>query len=266
MNAHESDEPCKAERVRKELWDKVWKEESYHHSFIKRSLQKVYRQVILKASPFNFLIRSWLSEKVDLSKSRVLEIGGAGGLGTVLSPSVKSYTLLDFSEVAITRAGRVLHKIPNANYIVGDLFKYVPEEKFDMVISVGLIEHFFGARKEECLRAHIRMSNKYVCIGGPSDIPLNWWRHFRFYATKEFPDQRPVSEKELFDLCLQCNLKPVSMTRIDPTYGRTYRRLSTALHHWYAAYWPSKAWGIDRLDGGLVVMLAEIPHGTDPNQ
>jgi hypothetical protein len=95
-------------------------------------------------------------------------------------------------------------------------------------------------------------------VGAPSDTPPNWWRHFHFEATREYPEQRPVSERELWDLCLASGLKPVAVTRIDPWYGRVRRAaIAGTLYRCFAAWWPSKEWALDRFDGGLVVVLAE---------
>ncbi len=115
----------------------------------------------------------------------IMEIGGAGGLGLLLSPTCKTYTLLDYSQTAISAARRALRSCSNVTCIVSDMFDYEPADPCDLVVSIGLIEHFFGEDKQRCLSAHARLSRRYVCVGAPVDTPANWWRHFRFFATKE---------------------------------------------------------------------------------
>lgn len=251
----------------KQTWDKVWSDKRGpdNVSALWRILRRFRSALVPYSSPFNYFLRAWLADWVAFRELRVLEIGGGGGLGLVLGRACRSYSLLDYSEEAVKRARKVLANQARVTCILGDMYEYVPTELPDLVISLGLIEHFFGQEWERCLRSHIRLTGRYVCVGAPADIPINWWRHFRFEATKEYPEQRPVSERELFEICIRCGLKPVAMTRIDPKYGRMpKKRIGDAFYRCLAAWWPRKKWAMNRPEGGLVIMLAEKP--TDSSQ
>lgn len=228
-------------------WDKVWR---------KGPSSGLRRALLPAGSPTNYFLRSWLGRNLDLRGKTVLEVGGTGSLGVLLAGRCREYSLLDYSEEAAAQAERALRGITNARVVHADLFSYEPAEAFDLVLSVGLIEHFFGTERDACFRQHVRLSRGWVCVGAPSDIPTNWWRHFRFAGTGAYPDQRPVSERDLFDLAVESGLHPLAMTRLDPHYGRIRNRAVRLAWSWAAAVLPLGGYGVDRPDGGVVAMLA----------
>lgn len=239
-------------------WNAFWKNDVRGRKrslFARLSLAAPW--LIPYSSPFNYLLKSWLEEHITISNMRILEIGGTGSLGLVLGKAAKEYVLIDYSEEAIERAKHVMRRVPNASCKLVDMFDYQPPELSELVVSMGLIEHFNKDEKEKCIQAHMRLSHRYVCIGAPSDSPINWWNHFRFERTKEYPSQRPVSERELFDLCMEANLFPLAMTRLDSGYGYKKGMLRAFFRRFIAARWPFKGWGKNRIDGGIVVVLAE---------
>lgn len=73
---------------------------------------------------------------------RLLDIGcGHGNLTELLSGySYKSYLGLDFSEEAVRRA--TSRNIKNAEFKVADTEKWMPEGKFDFILSTGSINYF----------------------------------------------------------------------------------------------------------------------------
>lgn len=239
-------------------WSAIWKNSmaASNAGVIKKLMKSLYRTVVPQAT-FNHYLFRWLKGWVRLAECNVLEIGGGGGLGQVLGSRVRSYALLDYAESAIELAREVLRDTPNARCMLGDMFEYAPAERYDLVISVGLIEHFFGADKERCMRAHKNLSRRYVCIAAPADSPRNWWRHFRFQTTKEYPNQRPVSERELFDLCLTLKMSPVAMTRLDPWYALRQGFFARSWRQCYAAWFPA-GHAVECPTGGILAMLAEV--------
>lgn len=251
-------ENCNPAGESKHKWNVVWKNDLRgRKNSLLANLLEIAPWLVPYPSPFNYFLKSWLKEHLDISNMRILEIGGAGSLGLVLGRNSKEYVLIDYSEEAIERARRVMRNVPCSSCILEDMFNYNPSELFDLVVSLGLIEHFFGNEKEKCLDAHIRLSRRYVCIGGPADSPINWWNHFKYERTKVYPSQRPISEKELFNLCLKARLTPLAMTRLDSGYGKRKGMIRALLRRLLAARWPFRSWGKHRIDGGIVVMLAE---------
>ncbi|MFP4106433.1 MAG: class I SAM-dependent methyltransferase [Phycisphaerae bacterium] len=242
----------------KEKWDEVWRRQSGRRSGGARGLlRKCIGKFLPNSQAFQYLLAYWMEREMNLPASSVLEIGGAGHLGLLLLPKVSHYGLLDYSEEAIERARRVIGKKANISLIHGDMFTFEPETEPDIVLSIGLIEHFFGAERREVVQAHSRMTSKYVCIGAPADTPQNWWRHFGYEKTKLYPSQRPICEEELWDMCVDSGLSPVCMTRLDPSYGTNPGRFRRRFAECKAAWWPSKRSQVDVPDGGVIVMLAE---------
>ena len=240
-------------------WNKLWQHQDHSttSSGLLTLLTKLY--ILPPSPPSNYFLAEWLSQKLSLREMSVVEIGGTGTLGLILCKKVKSYTLIDYTKSAIEEASRVLKNCPNVNCLRADMFDYNTEKVYDLVISSGLIEHFFDENIKRCLEAHARLSRKYVCVSAPADNPLNWWRAFGNHVIREYPNWRPMPEKQLFDICMECSLDPVAMTRMDPYYGQPNRcgRLGSVLRRWIAAYSPKKNWALDRSDGGLAAMLVK---------
>jgi ubiquinone/menaquinone biosynthesis C-methylase UbiE len=240
----------------RDQWNRLWNAEPIRArsaSIIKALARKVFAH----HPPYKYFLVHWLNRFLSLRNQSVLEVGGTGRLAQMLHREISDYTLLDYSDSAVASAKQRLRNIPNASCVLEDMFHWQPERHFDIVLSAGLIEHFVPAEQAAVVAAHARLSRRYVCIGAPSDTPHNWWRHYRLERTGEVPWQRPVSEKTLSELCAQSGLMPVAMTRLDPFYARQGGRLRYLSHAMRAAHMPNRDWGIDRVDGGLVFVLAE---------
>jgi SAM-dependent methyltransferase len=71
-------------------------------------------------------------------------------------------------------------KEDDINIIEGDLFNYIPEQRFDMVLSLGLIEHFKDIK--DIVRRHIQFLNP----GGTLFIALPNFRSVNGWVQKNF--------------------------------------------------------------------------------
>lgn len=95
---------------------------------------------------------------------RVLDVGcGTGWLSNSLSLHHRAaVTGLDFNPVAVGRAREVAAamNLPT-EFIVGDLFAFVPEQPFDVVISLGVLHH-----TDNCLAAVGHVCKNFVRPGG----------------------------------------------------------------------------------------------------
>ncbi|MBK9137225.1 MAG: class I SAM-dependent methyltransferase [Verrucomicrobia bacterium] len=240
-------------------WARVWQADTTTTKGIVAGFRRRLGAALFpKIALFNYLLVQWLDQYLNLKNMRILEIGGTGSLGLLLAKRCRHYTLIDYSAPAVSIASQRLRQFANATVVHADMFDFLPTVPQDVVLSMGLLEHFFGAEREQVLKSHVRMSSQFICIGTPSDIPPNWWRHYRYELTKAYPSQRPVSESELFELTVSVGLQPVAMTRIDPTYGRRCNALKRLLFGWRSAIQGRRGWGIDSEDGGLVVFLASL--------
>lgn len=83
---------------------------------------------------------------------------------------------IDFSEseAVFLRTLKLIDK--NARYFQGDIFNYQLHQKFDLVASYGLIEHFSDGELEEILKIH----DQYLKHGGYLMIELPNFTGFQF--------------------------------------------------------------------------------------
>ena len=82
-------------------------------------------------------------ENEIIKAKTILDVGcGPGWLSNSISYLYKDkkVTALDFNPVAVERASEVAKNMNlNTNFIVDDLFNFNPNEKFDLVISIGVL-------------------------------------------------------------------------------------------------------------------------------
>ena len=97
-------------------------------------------------------------------KMKVLEVGcGVGWLSAQIADRFQSsVTSIDFNQVAIDTAQKAADSLGlNVKYEVADLFKFEPNEKFDICISLGVLHH-----TNNCIAAIQRCVENYVTPGG----------------------------------------------------------------------------------------------------
>ena len=97
-------------------------------------------------------------------KMKVLEVGcGVGWLSAQIADRFQSsVTSVDFNQVAIDTAQKAADSLGlNVKYEVADLFKFEPNEKFDICISLGVLHH-----TNNCIAAIQRCVENYVTPGG----------------------------------------------------------------------------------------------------
>lgn len=93
-------------------------------------------------------------------------------------------------------------------YIIADLFKFKSKKKFDVVFSLGLIEHFDKEKRRKIFLKHLELSDNKIIIGFPNvDYSLTYFiikiyndlilgnRHYR------------IRRQEIIDLAKSENLK-----------------------------------------------------------
>jgi 2-polyprenyl-3-methyl-5-hydroxy-6-metoxy-1,4-benzoquinol methylase len=93
----------------------------------------------------------------------------------------------------------------------GDIFHYGGRynNKFDIVLSSGLIEHFKGSRLKEICNIHKLLSEKYIIVVVPYDNERNRTFSLTDECKKKYGYQKPMNEKELDLLFTDSNFKKV---------------------------------------------------------
>ncbi len=102
----------------------------------------------------NGQIGSYIIKSVK-SKDSCIEIGaGSGMLSSFLSKHFSKSTVLDKSNVALNVARKMS---PSSQYVEVDIFEYQVDEKYDCVVSVGLVEHFLPQAMKRLLEIHLEL-------------------------------------------------------------------------------------------------------------
>ena len=113
-------------------------------------------------------------------KMKVLEVGCCvGWLSAQIADRFQSsVTSIDFNQVAIDTAQKAADSLGlNVKYEVADLFKFEPNEKFDICISLGVLHH-----TNNCIAAIQRCVENYVTPGGYFYVGL-----YHLYGRRPFP-------------------------------------------------------------------------------
>ena len=97
---------------------------------------------------------------------------------------------IDISPTA-TKYGRIISKDLNVSieYICGNLFECV--DKYDLVLSLGVIEHFTSQQMDEFVEKCIELSNKYILIA----IPNQESEIFKNYVSWSNKNSKEYEEK-----------------------------------------------------------------------
>lgn len=126
-----------------------------------------------KMNPVAWRISSWLQARwllkslKDLDIKTMLELGGGSGLiARRLSQKLGTQlTLLDNDPEAY----RVFQKFSNyGEYIKEDFFNFQTSRRWDLVYSLGVIEHFPKEKRIQLIKIHKNLATKYVLIMVPA--------------------------------------------------------------------------------------------------
>jgi SAM-dependent methyltransferase len=143
------------EEMGKNAWDRLWSRSILTHGL--RRLLPDFDHLI--HTPYRAKINGLL-EGVDFARNSVLELGCGSGMNSVNllnDHSFQKATLVDFSDQALgtAKANTADH---NVGLVCSDIFSLDLSERFDLVFSIGLIEHFTGERRSEAIAVHRRFT------------------------------------------------------------------------------------------------------------
>lgn len=129
----------------------------------------------------NYILSEILKD-ISASKnySSGIELGGFPGYYAIylkkylkLEATLFDYVIIDSIVKKLATFNEL--KASDVNVIEGDIFNYLPEQKYDIVLSVGLIEHFENTK--EIIKQHLKfMSDKGVLfLNIPNFTGFNGW-------------------------------------------------------------------------------------------
>tara|TARA_Y100000591_G_scaffold324578_1_gene344209 strand:- start:2334 stop:3206 length:873 start_codon:yes stop_codon:yes gene_type:complete len=153
------------------------------------SLEKQIESV--KKGKINIVANGPLENEIKNNK-RILDVGcGAGFLSNSISylyPDKYVYGI-DFNEVAVERAKKVANEMSlSSKFETKDLFKFYPDKKFDLVISLGVLMHTY-----DCFEGVKSILNNMLAENGKIYIGL-----YHSYGRKPFLDYFKELKKKGF--------------------------------------------------------------------
>lgn len=94
-------------------------------------------------------------------------------------------------------------------YLIQDLFYMDEEKKYDLVLSLGVIEHFTTAKQIKFIKKCIRLSNKYILIAIPNQNSVIFQSYVNWSqknGNKYGENHKCLDINELINLVKQCEL------------------------------------------------------------
>ena len=137
-----------------------------------------------------------------------LELGGGnscvfGELDLSFQPS--RYTVIDNNELGLSLLQDRVGQHENLRLVLGDLFAGdFSERPHDVVLSLGLIEHFDRADTYRMILRHFELVKPGGCVLITFPTPTRLYRASRWIAEAfgrwAFPDERPLEMREVIEV------------------------------------------------------------------
>jgi 2-polyprenyl-3-methyl-5-hydroxy-6-metoxy-1,4-benzoquinol methylase len=143
-------------------------------------------------------------QNINLEDLKICEIGGGNSFilhDIIKAFNVERYHVIDFNALGLQLLKAQVHNLPITLENCNVLDEFKGTEKYDLVFSVGLIEHFDVGNTKKAIEAHFQrcVPGGFVFISFPT--PTLLYRIIRNSAEVlgiwKFPDERPLSFKEV---------------------------------------------------------------------
>lgn len=167
------------------------------------------------------LIFNKIAKYVDFNGKSILELGcGTGSLSYLAANyGAREITLVDLSNDALEIAKRLFRNFDGyVKFVAQNLFDLNLVEKYDVVLSSGLLEHFRGENRQRCLEIHGNFSKDLVVIVVPASPHYNDIRCRKKEFLERYGWQKPISKEEMQDLFVGSNIDLLVNERFHPLY------------------------------------------------
>lgn len=187
----------------------------------------------------------------------VLELGcGAGRLSCLaLRAGARRAVLADSSSEALARSRSLLAGDGRAEFLETEIRSLDLAERFDLVFSSGVVEHFREEEAVEVLAVHRRHARGTVLVVVPASPHYNNLRMRRAATVRDFGWQRPISPGRMAAFFERAGIAVARNYRFYPFYA--VGRLHSS-RIWNLLFRP-----LERCCGGLL-LTAGSPRGR-PN-
>jgi ubiquinone/menaquinone biosynthesis C-methylase UbiE len=157
-------------------------------------------------------------ESLELKAPKILELGA--GTGKISSELLKRYggeaVLVDNNDRAFSLHESFIKDCNNIKYVKNDFFNSGIEDKFDLVFSDGLLEHFSDKSRILNLHKSFLKPEGKILIFALND---NLFTKFLERVEKKMGYSEPISLKECVKLCETTGLKIINKTEYFLVYG-----------------------------------------------
>ncbi|MDD7985729.1 methyltransferase domain-containing protein [Lentisphaera marina] len=153
-------------------------------------VQEDLLRLLIRLARYKFVAR------LVSKKDHVLEVGCGSGLGSIfMGQHAGQVTGLDVKQYELDEAER-LNKRSNVNFIREDFFEFSEDQKFDVLVSLDVIEHFtpeMGEAFVKQMTKHLKPGGM-VIIGSPSlysyqyQSRISQVSHIKCYDQQELRD------------------------------------------------------------------------------
>lgn len=189
----------------KDHWDNLWRLDS-KVSIIRNFINKLGEEACWKI--YDKLLNKTNLRK--LKKVKIIELGSGSGAITrkiLIKYPNSGAILIDYSTEALeySKKNTEIELINRIKFINADVINYNSNNKYDLVHSGGLIEHFSGDLQDKIIQKHLDLcaENGFIIIMVPA--PVFWYKIMRliFETTGRWPKhfEKPLSLIELKELC-----------------------------------------------------------------
>lgn len=160
------------ELMNKQEWDSRWKHDRKTtrilQLFEKVGVQSLYMELVERA----------LLKDVSLDGAEIIELGAGKGVFTkklIEKNNVKRVVLVDYSSESVNHLRREFSKNKKVEVLQEDVFNLDFDQKFDLVHSHGLIEHFTGEQRQLIISKHAELvkENGLVLVTTPAKSRLD---------------------------------------------------------------------------------------------
>ncbi len=192
-------------------WSKQWKD-------WEKNYRNIFWRALIWAPAAWALTRACrkLLAGASLENSKILSLGSGTGTSSLIIAKIlkaRKMTLVDVDQQGLMISKKLIKdsglKI-KVDYLKADVLNLDLNEKFDLVHSEGLIEHFYGKNRIKALKKHADFCKKdgylliFVPFKGIQYSLLKWALNlFNQWVYEE----KPFTKQEIRTLCQKLNLE-----------------------------------------------------------
>ncbi len=189
----------------------------------------IWNSKIIKVLDFPWRFLMWrnylkLLKQINIgSECKVLELGSGMGINSFkLKKKFKCDVTLVDSCCSVLEKSKEFFRNRNmkANIIKSDALSVKSKEKYDVVFSEGLLEHFSGKERKDIFKKHVELAkpNGYIIVFVPRDSRIYWFiRKILNKIGLWYYNEEPFSEEEVLNLSKDSKINVISVLK--PFFG-----------------------------------------------